>query len=77
MRLEQGRKPTHHEERLAERAGSLAEDFVRVERNDVAEREDEGVDVGHIEVIGRDGVRDGVLGEDLGLLDRIAERRRI
>lgn len=64
----------HHEERLAKRPGSFSEDLVRVERDDVAEREDEGVNVFHVEVVGRDGVRDRVLGEDVRLLDGVAAK---
>ena len=57
----------HHEELLAERAGALAEDVVGRHGDDGGEREDEGVDVRHVEVVGRDGVRDGVRGHGLRL----------
>lgn len=70
------RTKTDHEQRLAERSRSLPEHLVGVEGDDVAEGEDEGVDVFHIEVVGGDGVRNGVLGEDLRLFDGVAVRRR-
>ena len=63
---------TNHEQRLAKGAGPFSEDLVGVERDDVAEREDERVNVFHVEVVCRDGVRDGVLREDLRLLGGVA-----
>lgn len=68
------RSGTHHEKGLAQRARALAQDLVRVERDDVAQREDERVHVFHVEVVGGDGVRNRVLGERLRLLGGVAAR---
>jgi len=66
------RDVTHHQQRLTQRPRSLPEHLVRVEGNDVAEREDERMDVGHVEVVGRHSVRDRVLSENLRFLDGVA-----
>lgn len=49
-----------HEERLAERAGALVQHVLGPQGNDGTEGKDEVVDVGLVEVEGRDGVRHGV-----------------
>lgn len=46
----------NHEKGLAERSGAFSKDFVGVEGDNVAEREDEWVDVFHVEIVGRNGV---------------------
>ena len=42
----------HHEQDLTEGARALPEHLIRRQGNDGAQREDEGVDVGHVQVIG-------------------------
>ena len=64
---------TNHEQRFAKSTGPFSEDFVGVERDDVAEREDERMDVFHVEVVCRDGVGDRVLREDLRLLGGVSK----
>jgi hypothetical protein len=71
-----GRQRTNHKQRLAKRSCTLPENLVRVEGDDVAEGEDEGVDVSHVQVVGGDGVRDRVLGKDLGLLNGVSEEEK-
>jgi hypothetical protein len=62
----------YHEQSLAKCAGPFAKDLVRVEGDDVTEREDEGVDVFHVEVVSRNGVGDGVLRQLLWSLNGVA-----
>ena len=50
----------HHQQNLAEGAGALPEDLIRRHGNDGAQREDEGVDVGHVQVVGGHRIRDRV-----------------
>lgn len=64
------RKP-HHEQRLAESPRALPQYLIGIQGNDVAKRENEGMDVFHIQVISRHRIGDGVLGEDLRLFDCI------
>lgn len=68
MRRSRGKgEETHHEQGFAERSRSFTKDLVRVEGDDVAEGEDEGVDVFHVEVVGGDRIGNRVLCEDLRL----------
>ena len=64
---------TYHQERLAECAGAFPQDFIGTKWDDVAQREDEWVDVFHVEVIGSNGIGDGVLCKHLWLLDSVPE----
>ena len=50
----------HHEQHLAEGSRPLAQDLVRWHRNYGGQGENEGVDVGHVQVEGGNGVGDGV-----------------
>jgi hypothetical protein len=50
------RNATYHEKSLAKCSGTFSENFVWVERNDVAEREDERMNVFHVEIVGCDGI---------------------
>lgn len=62
---------THHQQCLAQSSTALSQHFVRVQGNDVAKTEDEGVDVFHVEVIRCDSVGDRILRKSLGLLHRV------
>lgn len=62
------RERLHHEERLAERPRALPQHLVGAHRDDRAEREDERVHVRHVEVVGGDGVGDGIRRHPLRLL---------
>jgi hypothetical protein len=61
----------HHKQCFAKSPASLSEHFIRVEGNNVTKGENEGVDIFHVQVVGRDGVGDGVLSEDLRLFNGI------
>ena len=52
----------HHEQGLAEGARAFPQDLVRLHGDDGTEGKDEGVDVLHVQVVGRHGVRDRVVG---------------
>lgn len=51
---------TYHEQGFTKRPTALPQNIVGIERDDVAKREDERVDVFHVQVVRGDGVRDGV-----------------
>ena len=61
----------HHEEHFAERSRALSEGVIGAQGQDRAQREDEGMDVFHVEVVGCDGIGNRVLGQGLGPLARV------
>lgn len=65
---------THHEQCLTKRARSFSQHFIRTQWNDSAEREDERMDVFHVEVVRRNRVGNGVLRKDCGLLNGVPGR---
>jgi len=62
---------TYHQQRFAQRSTPFSQDFVRIEGNNITQRKDEGVHIFHIEVVGRNGIGDGVLSQDLRLFNGI------
>ena len=56
---------THHKQRLAQCPTSFPQHFVRVERDDVAQREDKRVHIFHVEVICRNRIGHGILSQNL------------
>lgn len=55
---------TCHQQGFTERSTALPQNLIGIERNDVAEREYEGMHVFHVEVVCSYRVGHGVLGED-------------
>lgn len=55
-----------HNTLYTERTGSLAQDVLTRQRNDRTQREDEVVHIGGVEVVGSDGIGDGVGGHVVG-----------
>jgi hypothetical protein len=55
---------TCHQQGFTKRSTALPQNFIGIERNDIAEREYEGMHVFHVEVVRGDRIGHGVLGED-------------
>jgi hypothetical protein len=49
---------SYHEKGLAERARSFPEDIIGIHRNDVAERENEGMYILHVQIVCGDSIGD-------------------
>lgn len=58
----------HHQQQLTECPRAFPKDFIRGHGDNGAEGEDEGVDVGHVQVVSGDRVRDRVGSHPVGLL---------
>ena len=50
----------YHQECFTKRSAALSQDFIRVQGDNVAQREDERVDVFYVQVVSAHGVRHGV-----------------
>ena len=64
---------TYHQKSLTQGTGTLSQNLVSFQWNNVAQGENERVDIFHVEVICSHGIGDGVLRESLRLFHRVTE----